>query len=581
MSAIGLLNVVFLILPFLIAAYLGIHTWQRRNTPGALGFMLVMLVVAGWCVTAALVVISGSDEKAGFWLRLMLALIPLLPPSILITVAQTTKTKGLTEGWLLPLWFIIPTITAVLALASPYLPFYIYDVEFVRAGKDIVGWQNQFGAWAGIHLAYSYGLVLLSIVMLVQQYIRMRFRTYRVRIVLLLIGLMLPFVANAVNTLLMDVRSFITPIFFNLSTPALFWALFRYRLFDLLPIAREQAFEHMDDAIIIVDNDNRVLDVNPSAAGLAGQKAALLIEQPLFNAFGLFETALKPLLETLPNHHPIEVQGTTRTHYYDVSISAITRDAERVGSLIILHNATEQRLAEKRARYFEMERERVSTVSQFIESASHEFRTPLSIIKNSAFIIRRSDDPDKRDDKLGQIDSQVSRINQLVDALLSVVRLNAAAGLELTPIQLNQIVEQVYEPLQARAEAKALVVTFNLDTQLPLISGDAPYLANALDAIIQNAIRYTPDEGKITIITRQQHAGVVLTVEDTGIGIEQDDLPHIFDMFYRADKAHSTVGFGTGLAIAQRVVALHGGILEAASTPGTGTVITLRLPAAG
>lgn len=581
MSSLGLLNTVLLILPFLIATYLGIHTWQRRAMPGAVSFMLTMLVVGGWCITAALVVISRTPETARFWLNVMLALIPFLPPCILVTVAYTTNNVRVVAGWLLPLWFIIPTITASLSLSSSFQQFYIYNVQFVQSGRENIGWVNQFGAWSSIHLAYSYGVVLLGIVMLVQQYIRMRFRTYRMRIFLLLIGLTLPFIANAVNTLFMDVRYFVTPIFFNLSTPVLFWALFRYRLFDLLPIAREQAFEHMDDAIIIVDNNNRIVDVNPSAADLAGQKAAQLIEQPLFSAFAPFEAALIPLLKTFPNHYPLEIQAAAQTHYYDVSISPISRDSESVGALIILHNVTEQRLAEARAYRLEMERERVNTLSQFIESASHEFRTPLSIIKNSAFLISRTDDPAKRTDKLGQIDSQVARINQLVDALLNVVRLNAKSELDLKPLAINPLIEQVYKQITSNAAAKQQVITLDLALQLPAINGDAPYLNAALEAIIENAMRYTPVDGTVMITTRQQDSEVIITVHDTGVGIEPDDLPHIFDMFYRVDKAHSTVGFGTGLAIAQRVVALHGGMVEAASTAGTGTVITVHLPASG
>src|SRR6185295_19172932 len=112
-----------------------------------------------------------------------------------------------------------------------------------------------------------------------------------------------------------------------------FWAIFRYRLFEVLPVARDRAFEHMDDAIIIVDTENRIVDVNPNAAVLAGQTAVTLLEKPLFKGFAQFEESLSPLLESAVSHKPITVQQQTEQRYFDVTISLITHDQLQVGKL--------------------------------------------------------------------------------------------------------------------------------------------------------------------------------------------------------------------------------------------------------
>ncbi len=579
MSSAGLLNAVLLLLPMLIAGYMGLFAWRRRTIPGAASFTLVMAVIAGWCATAALVVISRDYYAARFWLTLMLALIPFLPPAILVTVAQTTQSPALIRRGRLLLWFIVPAITALLSLTSASQQIYIYDVQFVRSGLDYTGWINRFGFWSIIHLSYSYALVIYAVVLLVRQFTRMRHRTYRMRILLLTVGLVLPFAANIINTLFMEVRYFITPIIFNFSTPVLFWALFRYRLFELLPVAREAAFEHMDDAIVIVDRENRIVDVNPSAAALARQSARDIIEKNVFEVFNDFEHSFPSLLDHYANHQAIEFQTGDEKRYFDLTISPITRDLELVGKLIILRDVTEQRLAEARARHFELERERLNALSAFIESASHEFRTPLSIIKNSTFIINRTEDSAKRAEKVTQIDDQANRISLLVEALLNVVRVNANTELTLDPLNINTLITNVQQNVREEAAAKNLQIELDLAPQPLIVNAETTYLTQAVQAIVHNAVRYTPTSGRVTITTRQQDSQIIITVQDTGIGIDPEHLPHIFDVFYRVDKARSTAGFGTGLATASRVITLHGGQIDAQSQPGEGTTITIQLPA--
>ncbi len=579
MSKLGLLNAVFLVLPTMIAAYLSLHAWRRRSIPGAISFMAAMLTIAVWCATSLLVVVNRDDQAALFWVKMMLAVVPYLAAFILMSVIQTSVTKApLQSRWLLLL--IIPTITAVLSLTSDNQHFYIYNIGLTRVDAQNIGWTNQYGPWSVIHLSYSYALITFAIVILVRQFIRMRYHTYRMRIFLLLVGLALPFITNVLNTLVSNIHYFITPIMFNVSAPIFFWAIFRYRLFEVLPIARDRAFEHMDDAIVIIDPENRIVDTNPNAALLAGQTAEVLLEKSLFTVLAPFEETLSPLLGSAVSHKPITIQNHGGQRYFDVTISPITHDQELVGKLIILHDMTDQRMAELRAHQLEMEHERLSILSEFIESASHEFRTPLSIIKNSTFIISRTEDTAKRAEKIAQIDDQANRISQLVEALLSVVRVNANTDLQLTPLNANTLIEAVKNELGGAADDKQVRLETDLAPDVSMINADSAYLTKAFHAVAHNAIRYTPSGGTVTITTCQQDSQVVISVKDTGIGINPQDLPHIFDVFYRVDKAHTTAGFGTGLTVASRVIALHGGQITASSTLGSGTAITISIPAA-
>lgn len=580
MSVIGLINAVFLTLPLIITVYLGIHSWRRRNIPGAISFMITMLIVGAWCATSLLVVVNQDTTVALFWVKIMLAIVPFLPAFIVVAVMQTMRDTQIAPRWIVIL-VIVPTITAILSLTSDSQSLYLYNLKLTQAGSQNVGWTNQYGPWAVVHLAYSYAVVGFSLVLLIRQFIRMRYHTYRMRSILLLVGVALPFVTNMINTLVSDVHYFVTPMVFNISAPILFWALFRYRLFEVLPIARDRAFEHINDAIVIVDMEHRIVDVNPSAALLAESKATQMLEVPLFQAFVPFKDALMPLLESTVSHKLITLNIHDEERFFDVTISPITRDQEVVGKLIIMQDRTEQHSAQIRTHRLEVEHERLSTLSAFIEAASHEFRTPLSVIKNSTFIANRTDDPAKRTEKLDQIDNQVNRISQLVDALLSIVRLDASTQLELSPININAIVEMASEKVKAEAATHKVSLELALTPHLPLIKGNTFHLTEAIYATIHNAVRYTPADGKINITTALHDSEIVVTIHDTGVGIDEEHLPHIFDAFYRVDKARTTAGFGTGLAIASRVINLHSGQIEVESKVGEGTTMLMKFPIAG
>ncbi|MEZ4669287.1 MAG: histidine kinase N-terminal 7TM domain-containing protein [Anaerolineae bacterium] len=579
MTTLGLVTIIFLVLPALMSAYLGIYSMRRRAIPGATAFGITMFLIATWGLAAALVVISNDSATARLWLNVMFAFGAYLSVGILAATSQTTSLNNLFASWRLLVWLIIPTASSIIVLTSQSHQLFFYDIQFVQSGAQNIGWTQQSGPWSIVHLTYTYALIIYSAVLLVQQFMKLRYAPYRRRTLLLLAGLLLPFGANIANTLFLDVRTFITPILLNLSAPIFYWVLFRYRLFDLLPIARDQAFEHMDDAVIIINERDEVVDVNPRAAALAGQDAATLIEKPLLDVFPSgYREALAQTLGSNVRHQSIEVSRQQSPQYFDMSVVPIIRDNEQVGKLIVLADRTDQRLTEKRAHRMEAERERVRSLTEFVGVASHEFRTPLSIIKNSSYLLSRIDDPAKRAEKISQIDNQVNVLTRLIEGLLTIVRLDAEVELVFHDLDLNAVIQNAEQRVKNEAAAKNLHMDVKLMSGLPLVSGNMIYLQEAINAVLHNAVRFTQNGGSVTISTFEKGGEVVVRVQDTGIGIAPENLPRIFDVFYRVDQARTTAGFGTGLAIANRVVILHRGHIRTESQLGSGTTIELCFP---
>lgn len=247
--------------------------------------------------------------------------------------------------------------------------------------------------------------------------------------------------------------------------------------------------------------------------------------------------------------------------------------------LTIVRNITERKQARQHEFDLVLERERVRLLRHFIEKASHEFRTPLSVINAAAFLMQRVTDPESRADKAQQIEDQVQLITRLVDGLLLMVRLESSATLARLPVSMNMIFEPLCQTIAARYGAGP-TIRCEGHPDLPLVMGDLDYLMEALKQILDNAYRFSPPDSTITVAAGADDSHVWITVRDSGPGIPEDHLPHIFDLFWRCDEAHTTPGFGLGLPIAHKIIELHGGRINVESEIGAGSTFSIILPAA-
>jgi len=219
----------------------------------------------------------------------------------------------------------------------------------------------------------------------------------------------------------------------------------------------------------------------------------------------------------------------------------------------------------------------VDAQQRFVADASHELRTPLTIIRGNIDYMKKAGRLDP--EAMADIQSEAERMSRLVDELLTLARADAGQMPEMKPIALGPLVAD------ACRKAQALPHQVEFHTELPealarvMVNGHAEWITRVLLILIENAFKYTPS-GSVTVRAGRQGNGVVVQVSDTGPGIAPEDLPHIFERFYRADRARSRGGTGLGLAIAQWIAGVHGGTLKAESELGKGTTFSFWLPVA-
>lgn len=214
---------------------------------------------------------------------------------------------------------------------------------------------------------------------------------------------------------------------------------------------------------------------------------------------------------------------------------------------------------------------------QFTADASHELRTPLTAIQTVISVLReRRRSPEEYERALDDFAVQTSRLRTLVEDLLHLARVDAGASKVAKPVALSALLQDVSDTLASLAEAKGLTLITCIPQNL-LIVGDADDLIRLFINLLDNAIKYT-DQGEIRFDADTSDNRILITIADTGIGIEHQHLSHLFDRFYRVDLSRSIEGNGLGLSIAQAVVKAHQGTLDVASRPGRGTHFTVTLP---
>ena len=219
---------------------------------------------------------------------------------------------------------------------------------------------------------------------------------------------------------------------------------------------------------------------------------------------------------------------------------------------------------------------------QFTADASHELRTPVALMRTRAELaLRHPRTEAEYCETIEQLHAELVRTSGLVERLMLLSRADSGAMLlRFSPLDLTEIVRDVVQQTAALAEHKQVSVQANLAEGAVRINGDPQFLRQLLMILIDNALKYTPAPGSVTVALTKTETSAIVSVSDTGIGIEATDLENIFDRFYRADKARSreSGGAGLGLAIGRWIAESHGGTIAVESKPGAGSSFRVTLP---
>jgi len=340
----------------------------------------------------------------------------------------------------------------------------------------------------------------------------------------------------------------------------------------------ESVFQQLTDGIAVCDPDGRIIQMNRSFATLLKRADSetfvgmdiqeLLVEQ-------VNDDSQQRICNLSSSHatQVIEIQRSTDPSHGVWRLSRIMQSGDGSNpteSIWTLRDVTQQKLAEK-AR------------EEFVFTATHELRTPLANIRAySETLALASDIPfEQQQSFYNTINNEATRLARFVDELLNISQMEAGAiTIQKHEVQLERLLSEIFDSQRPLANEKKQAFDFTVAPKLPKVMADKDKLAAALTNLVSNAIKYTPEGGKVNVCVDADNSRVLFMVEDSGIGISAEDLPKLCEKFFRSgdERVQSIVGTGLGLAFAQEVARLHGGNVSIRSQLNQGSCFTLELP---
>ncbi len=375
--------------------------------------------------------------------------------------------------------------------------------------------------------------------------------------------------------------------------------ILKYRMVDITPeVATRQILETMQGAVIVEDLEGKIRVVNRTAQEMLGYEKEDLLG--------------KDLATILPGG--VDLRNTIRTGdraaaqetvwigrdgaQYEVNLSASSltddRDQTLVGIVYVALDITKRKQAEDRLRKYSDElraankklEELDRLKSEFVSTVSHELRTPLTSIKANAelLLFKPALQEEKKHRLLKTINEESDRLTRLINDLLDLSRIEAGTGQwRRDEVSMNAVIGISLDAILPLLQKKGFVLKTAVAEALPAVSGDRDRLVQVMNNLLSNAVKFTSTGGVITVTAQQEGPQIVVSVQDTGMGIPAEDIDSIFDKFHRSrdQVMMQTEGTGLGLTIARQIVEYHGGAIHVSSVYGAGTTMTFTIPVRG
>ncbi len=576
------------LIAMLVSIWLGYIIWSRRPGKAIVPFVVMAVGLMIWTL-GNLVKISFTNSVIQIMFHhLMYVGITIVPAAWLIFIlAYTDKTKWITRRNIL-LLFIEPILVQIVLATNPL--HQSFAVGFAQQEIDgLLISTSTAGGLFWVHAIYSYILILIGCAVLLRTMIGSP-ELYRGQIIYLLIGAFTPWIANIVYLAgLSPFPDFVdlTPFAFVITAIATAWSMYRFRLLDIVPIARDAIIENMEDAIVVLDMTQRVVDVNATALRLLNKASSKVIGQAI-------KTLLPNRLDLIESFNGIENTETElelivdeKMRFYKLRLSAIyNRQQEVSGHILVLHDITslkETNIALKIAN--EKAQENTQLKSQFLATMSHELRTPLNAIIGYTElqlegIVGELTDTQRQYQE--RVFANASHLLGLINDILDLSKIEAGR-MELIqePFQVHQWIDEIVSQNRVLSDEKGIDLSLTIDDSLPyVVVGDAGRLRQIVTNLMSNAIKFT-SEGSVEVSLKLEDNKMwSIIVKDTGIGIPPHKQETIFDEFHQVDNSSTRQhqGTGLGLAIVRKLILSMGGTIRLNSTLGEGSQFIVMLP---
>jgi signal transduction histidine kinase len=563
----------------------------RRGVPGGTAFGWMMLAIAWWSFTSAMHTVIDD-----FQTRVLIAKFQYLgvaPIGVLWLLFATgySRVPWPAERLTRVIVWIVPVVTLLLVATNErhLLHWRAIDQVTTSIGRRLV---YRGGTWYWIHAAYSYFLVLIGTATLVRGLRRFP-PPYRQQTALIIIGAIVPWIGNllyltgAVPVSGLDP----TPIAFTVSGACFTFGIYRYRLFGLVPVAREMVVDCMDDGVIVLDAQRRIVDINAAAERYTGCTAASF-GRPIDEVVAWWTGAVN---EDRPfaAGHPAIVKVEPGPRYFEVKVTAVS-DSERgfVGWLVIIHDVSNRRRNEAERYAFErrlQEQQKSESLMVLAGGVAHDFNNLLTGILGNADLIAILSPPES--DQRRAAETIVIGAQRAADLVSKMLAYAGGGRVVAERVDLDALVKEMIDLLGASV-ARHCTLNYHSSGPLPLVETDPTQIRQVVLNLIVNAAEAVEDAGVITVETGEESLDeaalkkmtfgddvkpgpyVFIDVVDNGHGMNEHTMQRMFDPFF-STKDH---GRGLGMAAVRGIVRSHRAALRVTSAEGQGTRFRVWFP---
>ena len=555
----------------------------RLRTSTAGPFSLALLFNALWCLGYALELITPGLATKELLFQIRCSFLCFYGAVWLETIHRMTRGRPLLRGWTTPAILLIPVITLVLIwVPGPgQNPLLRHDFA-INESHGLGVLRNSLGPWGHIHYLFNYAIWCYVFFLL---YPRRNLTAWERRgRLLILISAVIGWTLDVLHLFHVTTPTGLNyaPIFFPLTSALTATALLRHRLFNLAPVARSALIERLDDRIIVLDDEDRIIDHNRLAAVTfnfrpvhsEGRRAAELLQA---------WPDLVALLDCRDNQRAeITVDGTT----FEASISTVLHDdgISTGARVLIIRDISARKTVETQLRIAkEMAEAAGQAQARFLATMSHEIRTPMNGVIGFTQLLKETPLTPAQNEYLDLIDHSSRSLLVIINDVLDYSKIEAnQLEIEQVRCELHVLVDQTVRLLEhtARERGISLVARFAANVPSSVIS-DPVRISQILNNLTGNAIKFTSAGGVTIEVEAPGPDMIAFKVTDTGIGIAPENQARIFTPFNQADASTTRRfgGTGLGLSITRRLCELMGGCLTLSSQLGKGSVFTAAIRA--
>ncbi len=561
---------------------------RRKDSPGSQAYAALVTFMALHILVRAMRLAGPDPHLAAFSEDASVACEAMTAVAYLVFVLRYVGREKWLAGWRLPAFFVIPVVGVALSLTNDLHGLVFRTLRFTEYGTILVLSFWEPGPWFWVHVVYSYSVVLLSLVFLFHQATQSRGPARR-QAGLLLFGT-LAFVTASVADIVkpafiqgreplipIGVVGFM-PISYMLFTIPSMVVSFRYRFLDIIPIARDALIESIPDALIVVDTQERVVDLNSAAEALIGQRASEAVGQPMSGIFDGWHNVTGAFHDAPSSTSEITLGEGDGQRSFDLHITPLYRkDDDPVGCLIVMRDITAHRRAEDA-------RERlIVDLDAFAYTIAHDLKNPLSLIAGyTEMLISDFRQTDVVTDESRQfvegIQVAAAKTTDIIEALLLLSRMRTIDEVSIEPLDMSPIVESVLQRLGGTIRQRRAKVT--APDRWPEALGLAAWVEQVWVNYLSNALKYGGDPPRVALGADVQADGMIrFWARDNGRGLTEEEQDLLFVPFTRLENGKIT-GHGLGLSIAQRIVHRLGGQVGIESAVGEGSTFWFTLRSA-